>query len=176
MTTKTGCIYMITSPSGKRYVGQTINFAKRMRTYARGEGHGRIGRAITRHGWENMHVQVLHDEVSEADLNKLERHCIKVHNTLSPHGYNLTEGGEDNPMNHPEVRLKHEALMRERQERGENAMFQPEVREKHHAMMTSRDEQNGNPMFRPEVREKHLAIMRAITERCLLYTSPSPRD
>ena len=110
--TRIPTIYLITSPSGKMYVGQTVWFAKRMKKHESGNSQCRaLNNAIRLYGWDRMKIEVLHGgadaiggSVDEADLNNLEIAAIKRLNTYGANGYNLTPGGDVNPMRLPEVR------------------------------------------------------------------------
>lgn len=93
-----GVIYKITSPTGKVYIGKTVNFSSRMSCYRRNHTPGQhlLGASITKYGWEAHSVEILKE--AEADkLNDLEIGYIKQFNSFSrknPTGLNLTEGGE----------------------------------------------------------------------------------
>ena len=119
-----GCIYKITSPSGKSYIGQTIRpLAKRMDRH-RDLKWGNcklLKRAIKKYGWAAMKVERIWTGPAE-ELDAMEVHFIAAHGTLAPKGYNSTIGGEVNPMSSeagrqsikdswadPDVRAKHEA-------------------------------------------------------------------
>ena len=102
---KYGEIYCITSPSGKKYVGQCLKYL------SNGRKHGYIGRwkehirdstykdccrilnaSIRKYGPENFTLEIL-KECPEDELNFYEKYYITNLNTLNPNGYNLTEGG-----------------------------------------------------------------------------------
>ena len=93
-------IYKITSPSGKSYIGQTVRYKQRINCYKnlRCKNQTAIYNAILKYGWENMTVEILWEKESKErlteELNDLERKYIKEYQTLSPNGYNITEGGE----------------------------------------------------------------------------------
>tara|TARA_B100001093_G_scaffold520364_1_gene615080 strand:- start:4660 stop:5253 length:594 start_codon:yes stop_codon:yes gene_type:complete len=53
-----------------------------------------LSRSIQKHGWDNFKKEILIDDVPEEDLSNLEKCYIEVENTMRPHGYNLTKGGE----------------------------------------------------------------------------------
>ena len=91
-----GCIYKLTAPNGKCYIGQTINFKRRMRDHQRGAKSPKyaVHHAIKKHGWLNMKKEILIEDVPEEDLDNLEKSYIEVENTHVPHGYNLSTGGE----------------------------------------------------------------------------------
>jgi group I intron endonuclease len=54
---KTGFIYKITSPSGKFYIGRTINMKKRMYQHFK---VSLISREVLKYGKNNMNVEILH--------------------------------------------------------------------------------------------------------------------
>ena len=94
------CIYMLTSPSGKRYIGQTINLKNRMQKYACNDSKAQVAiyRAIKKYGWKSFDVDILlevkrNDNVREI-LNIFESAFIRKLNTIDPYGYNLTYGGD----------------------------------------------------------------------------------
>jgi group I intron endonuclease len=110
LNVRVGCIYKITSPSGKAYVGQTVNFVNRKSRHKLSknkQGSCRaISAAIELYGWDAMHVEILLEGVEENDLDCMEQRMIAEHGTYhadSPGGYNLTRGGDKNPVKDPLV-------------------------------------------------------------------------
>lgn len=94
MTTKYGCIYKITSPSGKSYIGQTvIPIHQRISQHAKRPNSILIYNAIKKYGLENMEWETLESNIPEPNLNKQETYYIKRYNSIYPNGYNLKEGG-----------------------------------------------------------------------------------
>ena len=89
-----GLIYMISSPSGKAYVGQTIQSLEMRMTQHRNPKSGCpvLSRSIQKHGWENMKIQVL-QECSNEELNDLERFYIEKFDCIVPKGMNCNIGG-----------------------------------------------------------------------------------
>lgn len=91
-----GFIYMYTSPSGKKYIGQTIQtLSERAR---RGKGYRKTGvfyKAIQKYGFENFDVEIL-EEADSSLLNEKEIEWISFLNTRVPNGYNISEGGGSN--------------------------------------------------------------------------------
>lgn len=102
-----GDIYLLTSPSGKHYVGQCLKF------YSNGKKNGYINRwkqhiyeakkfkttstllnnALRLYDPEEWKVELLAEcEVTELDAQ--ETHFIEMYGTLTPNGYNLTTGGK----------------------------------------------------------------------------------
>ena len=108
-----GIIYMGTSPSGKKYIGQhtSNNFAKRLYTH---QSHyykflkqktlmelqqskqtnpngfcTSLCCAFQKYGFCNFTWEVLYDNVPKRYLNDLEDAMIRKHKSLAPNGYNL---------------------------------------------------------------------------------------
>ena len=88
-----GYIYMLTSPSGKSYIGQTIRpIEKRLEEHQRkGRNCSAIYNAIQKHGWGNFEKDWY--ECPDDNLNLDEDLIVREMGTLSPEGYNLREGG-----------------------------------------------------------------------------------
>jgi group I intron endonuclease len=89
-----GFIYMLTSPSGKSYIGQTIRpIGKRLSEHPLPSSECiAIRGAIQKYGWENFEKDWY--EVPDDELNKHEELMVEVLGTLVPSGYNLREGGD----------------------------------------------------------------------------------
>jgi group I intron endonuclease len=105
-------VYKITNNlNGKAYIGQTINSIKeRFRTHCGVYSEGKcpaLWSAIQRHGKDNFTIEVLWSEAgcTKEELDEKEIEMIAVHNTLSPNGYNLMEGGHSS-RHHEESRKK----------------------------------------------------------------------
>lgn len=89
-----GYIYILTSPTGKSYIGQTIRPIKeRLEEHRTGKSSGcrAIYNAIQKYGWENFEKDYY--ECPDCDLNKHEELMGEVLGTLAPGGYNLMKGG-----------------------------------------------------------------------------------
>lgn len=99
-----GIIYKYTSPSNKNYIGQTTKTLSQ-RAGIQGENYKRCTvfyRAILKYGFSNFKVEIL-EIIEEEDLDDLieklnykESYYIKKYNSLTPNGYNIREGGENN--------------------------------------------------------------------------------
>jgi group I intron endonuclease len=87
------CIYKHTSPSGKAYIGQTNNYLRRCSLHKTTTACPALANAIKIYGWDNFTHEILHDNLTLDQANKLEELCILEHNTLAPNGYNLRTGG-----------------------------------------------------------------------------------
>lgn len=99
-----GIIYIYTSPSGKVYVGQTINEKVRKyqhKWYADNGYSGYFYKAIRKYGFESFEYGVLYQTSSNDKkqlkilLDQKESYYIRKYKANNPKfGYNLTEGGE----------------------------------------------------------------------------------
>lgn len=98
------CIYRLTFPDGKGYVGQTKDLGNRIRLYERTvllkSNPAKVQDAISRYGLGNVEVSVLR-EVNGIDgedlsvvLAVLEIKYIRDEGTMWPDGYNVSIGGE----------------------------------------------------------------------------------
>lgn len=103
-------IYLITGPTGKRYVGQAgcrdkhgrpRGAAKRWREHCASSKHSStyISRAIQKHGQLAFAFELL-ATVPREKADGSERFGIVAYNSLVPHGYNVDVGGR--PANRPE--------------------------------------------------------------------------
>lgn len=81
--TMSPCIYKITLPSGKSYIGQTIwPLEKCMKAHQKpGSQCVILKNAINKYGWDNMKVEILL-HCNKEDLNKYEKEMIAVCNTM----------------------------------------------------------------------------------------------
>ena len=104
------CTYLIVSPDGKPYVGQTKTFRDRMVCHKSDgkrawinhakwqEGKGKkvaaISFAINKHGWENMEITILQKYFvwDQFLLDKREQYLIRFYDSFK-NGYNSNEGG-----------------------------------------------------------------------------------
>lgn len=104
-----GYIYMLKFPSGKAYVGQTIRKrvtdrwrAHRNRARSNQGACRALNSAIAKYGWSSVEKSVL-EEVDDSLLDERERWWIAQVNSFK-NGYNLTEGGDENPMKQQRTR------------------------------------------------------------------------
>lgn len=96
---RTGYIYKITSPSGRIYIGQTVNIAERKRQYRTGFSKGQklLHSSINKYGWDKHSFEIIHT-CNESDLDFYEILFIKdfKSNKAIYHdgiGLNLSGGG-----------------------------------------------------------------------------------
>ena len=94
-------IYLITSPSGKQYVGKcTLPLEQKAVLYqSAAKYYPDIKRpiliAIRKYGWDNMKFEIIeqNNKWTTQDLNTREKYWIQYYKTLY-NGYNITGGGE----------------------------------------------------------------------------------
>lgn len=107
-----GALYLVTSPSGKQYIGVTVRpLAVRMARHWADAAKGSdcaLHRAARKYGVESMQARVLVEADCPKYLRLLERKAIRSFNTKAPNGYNLTDGGDGLPG------MRHTAAARER--------------------------------------------------------------
>ena len=95
-----GCVYKITSPSNKIYIGLTSFICKKrliehVKNAKRNGNNLLITKAIRKYKIENMIVDVLVDGIDDFEkLKDLEVFYISKFNSVAPNGYNCTEGGD----------------------------------------------------------------------------------
>ncbi len=103
-----GCLYKLTSPSGKSYIGITsksIEARWKAHRYSANKGTATAAglecealyNAIRKYGSESFHVELLTVSSDWDTLCQLEREAIITEHTFTPEGYNLTIGGEGSP-------------------------------------------------------------------------------
>lgn len=87
-------IYKITSPSGKIYIGQTVNFNKRESYYRRGhaDDQPKIYNSILKYGWDNHVMEIIEECSSIEEMNIREEYWITFYNSCKK-GLNCTSGG-----------------------------------------------------------------------------------
>lgn len=92
-------VYCYTSPSNKKYIGQTNKDIK----YRANHGKGYIGCpafycAIQKYGWDwfEHHCEILAKNLTKKEADELEQFYIKKFDSIK-NGYNIQSGGEFNP-------------------------------------------------------------------------------
>lgn len=90
-------IYLITSPTGSMYIGQTKNLRQRFYHYRAQScrSQQRLYASLVKYGFENHVVTILHEgEMTKHECNVMEMFYIGFYQTFqSAHGLNLTPGG-----------------------------------------------------------------------------------
>lgn len=101
-------IYKITSPTGKIYIGQSINIEKRWIRYKNlnCKEQPKIYNYLKKHSAEN-HVFEVVIECNDYELNDLEKYYVDIYGSFnSENGLNLKDGGGQNGRHSNESRKK----------------------------------------------------------------------
>ena len=117
-------IYIITNIiNGKQYVGKTMySIEDRFEAHccdleSMSNKKTAIHSAIMKYGRDNFKIELL-DVVKDSEWKYWETYYIKKYNThYTKGGYNLTWGGDDNPMDNEIVKHKHSQIVRSEKHR-----------------------------------------------------------
>ncbi len=92
-----GCVYMLTAPSVKKYIGITTRPIEE-----RWKGHQKkssncllVKRAIEKYGWDKIKKEIL-IYCQDDKLEYYEKTFIDLYDSFAPNGMNCTSGGEIN--------------------------------------------------------------------------------
>ena len=95
------CVYVHTSPKGKRYVGQTCSVPQ-VRWGKNGSQYNtnkHFFAAITKYGWDNFTHSIVAEGLTQEEADALEKHLIQQYNsTDANYGYNHEGGGRTGPI------------------------------------------------------------------------------
>ena len=106
---KTFTVYKHTSPSGKVYIGITVQTpAKRWGREGAGYKHSpHFLAAIQKYGWDNIRHEIVAEGLSQVEAEQLEIELIaKYKATDKAHGYNIELGGSTGPKHSETTRIK----------------------------------------------------------------------
>lgn len=96
MAVKICGIYKITSPSGKIYIGQSVDILNRVKSYrtANCKYQRLLYNSIKKYGWDNHNFEIV-CITDESQLDSLEVYYINLYNSFdSNNGLNLSHGGK----------------------------------------------------------------------------------
>lgn len=85
-------VYCLTAPNGKRYVGVTCDFRRRLREHLRARSV--IGQALRKYGLGSFQIIILARTATSEEALEIERREVDRLRTLSPGGYNVAKGGK----------------------------------------------------------------------------------
>jgi group I intron endonuclease len=105
-------IYKITNPSGKIYIGQTIDVIKRIKYYKRMccKQQIKLYNSFNKHGWE-QHIFEIVEECNINQLNEREIYWGSYFNTLGENGLNLRLGNAKGVMSDESKQKISQSLM-----------------------------------------------------------------
>ncbi len=93
-----GCLYIISGPEGKRYVGITMKtagqrWASHVRVAKSSKHPGYLQSALRKHGRESFEVRTIMTSNDWEFLCYLEKGMVSALGSMAPGGYNLQPGG-----------------------------------------------------------------------------------
>ena len=138
-------VYVHISPNGKRYYGITKKKVEARWKNGKGyEGNKYFYRAINKHGWGNFEHIVIAKGLSEEEAKWLEVELIREWDTTNrEYGYNITKGGDSNPMDNEESRKK----LSETRKGENNPNYGKTLSEKTKQKMSEATKGENNPMY-----------------------------
>ena len=83
------CIYKLTSPSGKIYIGQTQSLYDRVRRYRGGKFNKYMKRAVDKYGLENIKLEILEKDIPLEKLDEREQFYLDTLQPFGDNGYNI---------------------------------------------------------------------------------------
>jgi len=90
-------VYQIVNKiNGKSYVGITNDLERRWAEHTKGDGSLIVYNALRKHGEDNFSFCLIERVENWQNACEKEKYYIKFLNTKTPHGYNLTDGGDGN--------------------------------------------------------------------------------
>lgn len=114
------CVYVHTSPSGKRYVGQTgtkpeYRWGKDGANYLQMKNgkytQPAFANAILKYGWGNFDHEIIASNLTKEEADNFEKLLIEKLNTMNPKcGYNLREGGHNSCISEEQKKKISESL------------------------------------------------------------------
>lgn len=89
------CVYMHTSPSGKKYIGLTCQNPESRWANGYGyKGNSYFDRAIQKYGWDAFEHTIVAQGLTQQEACRMETELITQYNTIDrDKGYNMTLGG-----------------------------------------------------------------------------------
>lgn len=142
-----GYIYILTSPIGKSYIGQTTRpIEKRFKAHQlKSSKCLAIYNAIKKYGWENFEKDWY--ECPDEDLNFDEDLLVTEMRTLTPYGYNIREGGGANGKHSEETKQKcRETKMGEKNPNYGKSMSDEQKQKISEALSGEKNPNYGKPM------------------------------
>lgn len=97
---KLKCIYKITNPKGAIYIGKSTNFYERLKNYVssynkRKKDQVRLNNSLYKYGFKTHKIEIIEIVDNPEILAEKEINYILLYDTFNtPHGMNLTSGGE----------------------------------------------------------------------------------
>lgn len=152
---KKGIIYMATI-NGKHYIGKTINSLNQRKkehlydAFVKNADYA-FHKAIRKHGEYSIYWRILESDIPKKSLPTHEKFWIKFYNTYESKDYNMTEGGDSNPMTNPLSRAKASLTHSAKAAKGEHPCQRSDVRKKNSATWKEKAIKGEHPMQNKEI-------------------------
>ena len=146
-------IYKITSPTGRVYIGQSINLRRRMKSHKKASSrHPRLRKSILKYWWENHQFDII-EYCSAEELNCSERFWQDQFEATGKNGLNcnLVQCGEKRYEHSEETKKK----MSENMKGEKNPMYGGNFSEDHRSKISKNSSRhNLGKIFSEEIRIK----------------------
>jgi group I intron endonuclease len=144
-------IYLITSPTGKVYIGQSRNIKNRFNHYGSNSscpGQPKLHSSIKSHGWSAHTVEILHElpeGISQKLLDTYEIFYISLYKLQQYEMLNLRGGGTLD-WHHAETRKKFSIALKNREPHNKGKKTSPETKtlQREKALARIKKEGRGN--------------------------------
>lgn len=92
-------IYKITNTiNNKCYIGKSLDVEKRLYQHKNNiDSRPYLQNAISKYGIKNFSFKIIEDNLTQENYGEREMYWISYYKSMSPNGYNLTSGGENEP-------------------------------------------------------------------------------
>lgn len=157
-------IYKYTNvANGKVYVGQT---SKSLEERAQTNGGNykecrRFYAAIKKYGWDSFIPEIIEDNLSLEEANRLEKYYINLFNsTDDKYGYNLALGGDNKEMLPESKKIISEKAKERYTNKENNPMFGKKHSREAIAKMSAKKTGEANPMYGTTWTDKQRAAIR----------------
>ena len=163
-------IYKITSPSGKVYIGQSVNILERFSAYKRLQckGQHRLYNSFLKYGVENHTFEAL-TECNESELNNLERYYQDLYEAIGDKGLNciLTKSDNRSGKMSNDIKEKQSKAAKKRYENIEERLKSSEIQKKRYENIEEREkiskrqkEYYANPEMRKMFSDRNKGLKR----------------
>ena len=147
MERKSG-IYMWTSPSGKSYIGQSVDLQKRKGAFLRfGDRYGgqKINCARKKYNHKSLWNYTILEYCDIDELDEREEYYISLYNTIN-NGYNCESGGHENKIVSDESKQKMSEAMKGKRCGENHPMWGRHLTEEHKRKLSEANKGENNPM------------------------------
>ena len=156
MEKKSG-IYMWTSPSGKSYIGQSVDLTMRKRifcTFNHTYGGNKINCARKKYSHKSLWNYKVLEYCGVDKLDERERYYIELYDTIN-NGYNCESGGHENKIISDEVKRKLSEAMKGKRCGEKHPLYGKHLTEEQKRKMSKAKKGENNPMYGKHLTDEH---------------------